>query len=444
MADRAVWHRPWADPVARGQGDAHAGTALVRASGSACRHAAPHAELGPLRGWEALDHACRDDYRVILANHADTGTTRKVASMDDSVTQSTAKPTANAVRISSLRIRRGPASPGTRSQEAQHEVGRPGRHDAPEHVRERRPSLVGQHVEEPAVEDHVEGLTEGVDGQRVMDEEAGVQTALPRLGLASRDRCRGQVDARGTQPALGGEQRVLAGAASDVEYRAAQVAGIRQFNEGRLWPADVPRRCPGVRRVPVARQSLAARRCPFPGCTVMLTRTLRRKRLRSCDPSKQLPPPTSDPGVPLVLRSARRERSSPGVVVMAGCVEHLSAYGRAWNEPDRDRRRELLRGALTGDARYSEPGADITGPDAVADLIGRYFERYEGFRIWDTSEVDGHHDAIRFAWAYEGIHEGRRATEDGADTILVAEDGRLSRIIVFFGASPPPLRSCSS
>jgi SnoaL-like domain len=115
----------------------------------------------------------------------------------------------------------------------------------------------------------------------------------------------------------------------------------------------------------------------------------------------------------------------------------LSAYGRAWNERDRAERIRLLAGALVDDCRYTDTEFDATGPQGVADVIGAYHERFPGFVIRLTSAVDGHHDVIRFAWAYEAMQDGERIEIDGADTILLAHDGRLRQIIVFDGATLP-------
>ena len=52
-----------------------------------------------------------------------------------------------------------------------------------------------------------------------------------------------------------------------------------------------------------------------------------------------------------------------------------------------------------------------------------------------TSGVDQHHSQIRFAWAFVD-KDGKRAIE-GIDIGELADDGRLSRIVGFWGAPPP-------
>ena len=116
----------------------------------------------------------------------------------------------------------------------------------------------------------------------------------------------------------------------------------------------------------------------------------------------------------------------------------LTAYGRAWNEPDRGERVRLLENALTDVCRYTDSEFEAEGPDAIADVIGAYHARFAGFVIRLTSAVDGHHDVIRFTWSYRATEDGSEIETDGADTILLAEDGRLRQILVFYGAHPAP------
>lgn len=114
----------------------------------------------------------------------------------------------------------------------------------------------------------------------------------------------------------------------------------------------------------------------------------------------------------------------------------LAAYGEAWNEADPSARIALLHEALADDCRYVDWEFEARGAEAVSAVIGAYHERVEGFRIRPTSRVDAHHDVLRFTWVYAGREGGAEVEVDGADTILVAADGRLGHIAVFRGAHP--------
>ena len=124
---------------------------------------------------------------------------------------------------------------------------------------------------------------------------------------------------------------------------------------------------------------------------------------------------------------------------MAEVADALRAYGSAWNERDADARIGLLREALAEGARYTDSEFDVVGVEAISDAIAEYHRRFPNFAIRATSAVDGHHDCIRFTWAYEGTRDGEEVVADGADAIVLSDDGRLQRILVFDGAQPPPV-----
>ena len=113
-------------------------------------------------------------------------------------------------------------------------------------------SGVVEDVEQPAVDDGVEGLAERVEAKRVEHLEAGVDAALGGLAAGDLDGARGDVDAEGAGAVARGEDRVLAGAAAGVEQCAGERAGLGEADEGRLRAADVPwRRRAGVGVIPV-------------------------------------------------------------------------------------------------------------------------------------------------------------------------------------------------
>jgi hypothetical protein len=118
-----------------------------------------------------------------------------------------------------------------------------------------------------------------------------------------------------------------------------------------------------------------------------------------------------------------------------GPSDVVAAYGAAWNEPDEGRRRELLEQGWADDGVYCDPTASVAGRDALVAHIGGFHDQLPGVRIELTSQVDEHHGWLRFAWTMVGA-DGATLTE-GFDVGELAEDGRLRRIIGFFGPFPP-------
>ena len=72
--------------------------------------------------------------------------------------------------------------------------------------------------------------------------EPDAHTARARLVAGLADRVRGSVDADDIQPARGEVDRVLSGAAADVEHASRNPACVRKRHELGLRLPDVPRR----------------------------------------------------------------------------------------------------------------------------------------------------------------------------------------------------------
>ena len=110
--------------------------------------------------------------------------------------------------------------------------------------------------------------------------------------------------------------------------------------------------------------------------------------------------------------------------------EIVDIYVAAWNEPDEGKRRQLLERAWTDEGTYTDPQSSAAGRDAFVALIGAFRQRFQGTRIELNSNVDEHHGLLRFAWSIVG--SGGPVIE-GMDFGELAEDGRLRRIVGFFG-----------
>jgi hypothetical protein len=120
--------------------------------------------------------------------------------------------------------------------------------------------------------------------------------------------------------------------------------------------------------------------------------------------------------------------------VSAKVDEIVAAYSAAWNEQDEGARRSLLERSWTDDGVYCDPAARAEGRAALVDHIGRFHARMPGNRIELSSGVDEHDGLLRFAWRMLG-RDGAVAL-DGMDFGELGDDGRLERIVGFFGPFP--------
>jgi hypothetical protein len=112
----------------------------------------------------------------------------------------------------------------------------------------------------------------------------------------------------------------------------------------------------------------------------------------------------------------------------------VDGYLAAWNERDEQRRADLIERAWAPDGRLIDPPFDGEGHDGISQMAAVMHEHYEGHRFERTSGVDMHHKHLRFAWRLVGP-DGSVAVE-GIDVADLAEDGRLARVVGFFGDLP--------
>lgn len=115
--------------------------------------------------------------------------------------------------------------------------------------------------------------------------------------------------------------------------------------------------------------------------------------------------------------------------------ETVATYAAAWDEPDHERRRALLEASISADAAYVDPTVALRGIAALIEHIDVVQRRFPGTHLELTSAVDAHHGLARFGW--RRVMADGTARPDSIDIVEVAEDGRLMRIIGFFGPLGP-------
>jgi hypothetical protein len=114
--------------------------------------------------------------------------------------------------------------------------------------------------------------------------------------------------------------------------------------------------------------------------------------------------------------------------------EIIDRYIAAWNETDAGARRGLV-GSLWGpDGSYTDPLADVRGPDAIAGLIGAAQQQFPGFVFTLGGPVDANHRQARFTW-----HLGPAGAEPvviGFDVVVVDGDDRIASVHGFLDRVP--------
>jgi len=118
---------------------------------------------------------------------------------------------------------------------------------------------------------------------------------------------------------------------------------------------------------------------------------------------------------------------------MNSLTDLIDRYIAIWNEIDPARRRDLIAETWTEGASYIDPVMAGEGQAGIDVMIQGAQERFPGHQIRRTSDVDSHHDCVRFCW--ELAPEGGPAVVKGTDFGVIAADGRLQKITGFFEQS---------
>ena len=114
-------------------------------------------------------------------------------------------------------------------------------------------------------------------------------------------------------------------------------------------------------------------------------------------------------------------------------TELIDRYIAVWNETDGARRRALIARTWTEDARYLDPLLEGSGHAGIDAMVQALQERYPGNRFARTSDVDAHHDRVRFAWTLGPA--GGPPLAQGIDFGVVT-DGKLLAAVTGFLDQP--------
>jgi hypothetical protein len=118
----------------------------------------------------------------------------------------------------------------------------------------------------------------------------------------------------------------------------------------------------------------------------------------------------------------------PGVAERHTIIDaHLIAYALA----DRVRRDQLIDSAWDPDGSLIDPPFDGHGHTAIGDMTDVVLAHYPGHHFERTTAVDAHHCFARYGWALVAADGSVAMT--GTDVAEFAADGRLLRIVGFFG-----------
>ena len=111
----------------------------------------------------------------------------------------------------------------------------------------------------------------------------------------------------------------------------------------------------------------------------------------------------------------------------------IDRYCVAWSHDDAEERSKALQDCWADGAVYLDPTASVTGADALCAHITRLRKQVPNMKIVRTSQVDAHHDVVRFNW---GLTSNGNPAVDGVDFVTI-EDGRITSVTGFMGPLKP-------
>jgi hypothetical protein len=124
--------------------------------------------------------------------------------------------------------------------------------------------------------------------------------------------------------------------------------------------------------------------------------------------------------------------------VPAAAVANVLDYVAAWNEPDAATRLQILERCWAVDGAYVDPNVELRGRSALCEHISKVQAGRPGARLEMMSGVERHHHVVRFLWRL--VRADGRAGETSIDVGEVDADGRLTKIVGFFGEAPNATR----
>lgn len=136
---------------------------------------------------------------------------------------------------------------------------------------------------------------------------------------------------------------------------------------------------------------------------------------------------------------ARRCFTIEGMTNTATDAEQLQttidSYFECWNSPDEASRMVAIERTWTAAATSTDPLADVTGHEAIANMMAGVGEQYPGHRFAQVGSIDVHHDLVR--WGWQMVDPDGQQVIDGIDVAWVDPTGRISKLAGFFGAAIP-------
>ena len=116
-------------------------------------------------------------------------------------------------------------------------------------------------------------------------------------------------------------------------------------------------------------------------------------------------------------------------------IEAYSAYSAAWREMDASARDELLQRAWSEKGEFVDPENldGLIGREELSGYIADTHAEMPGLVVTETSDPEILGDRLRVKWI---ARQHGEETYTGTDFVEFDEDGRVSRLTMFYDSTP--------
>ena len=120
---------------------------------------------------------------------------------------------------------------------------------------------------------------------------------------------------------------------------------------------------------------------------------------------------------------------------MTDVTDLVRRYLAAWNAADATARRAAIAGFWADDGVYTDPLADVQGPEGLNAVIEGTQGHFPGATFRLLGAVDTHHDIARFRWELLPAGGGEAAVI-GTDVAVLDGQGRIRGLYGFWDKVP--------
>jgi hypothetical protein len=135
---------------------------------------------------------------------------------------------------------------------------------------------------------------------------------------------------------------------------------------------------------------------------------------------------------------ARKEPSMNQTATPAARLESLvDTHLAAYCEPDAQRRLAQIRRVWALEGQLVDPPFASRGHAGISEQAAALLAQFPGHRFERSTAVDAHHTTLRYGWRL--VNGAGAPVLEGVDVLDLDVDGRIGRVVGFFGAQPAAL-----